>query len=96
MDVDEQICVDEAMNGLRHELYSLIDYPFSAFDSLKMVTLLEKMDLFRNLSWQKNGSGYNPYHQGIAMLSSYFKVMADAKSEQEHQDAFCTPIIEVP
>ena len=96
MTTENQNDTDEAMNELRYELYTLTDYPFSAFDSLKMVTLLEKMDLFRNLSWQKYGSGYNPYHQGIAMLISYFKIMGDAKSEQEHQDAFCTPIIEVP
>ena len=96
MTTDTENDADEAMNELRHELYSLIDYPFSAFDSLKMVTFLEKMDLFRSLSWQKYGSGYNPYHQGLAMLISYFRVMGDAKAEQEHQDAFCTPIIEVP
>ena len=78
-------------------LYYLPDYPLSAFGTLKVISILRQIrDEKQKDHLKRHGSGYSPHYAGLTAAISYFEVMGDAKSEQEHQDAFCTPIIEVP
>ena len=78
-------------------LYILEKYPLMAHDTLMVETLLEKLLEEHELDWKRRGNpGPCPFRTGLIAAISYFRVMGDAKSEQEHLDAFCTPIIEVP
>ena len=76
-------------------LYSLANYPLTAHESFIVIDLLEKLKTYRELQWLQYGKGgIDPFRSGLNTAISYFTVMGDAKAEQEHQDAFCTPIIE--
>ena len=78
-------------------LYYLPDYPLTAHATLTVEGILEKMLLEHERDWKELGNpGPCPFRTGLVAAISYFRVMGDAVSEQEHQDAFCTPIIEVP
>ena len=77
------------------DLYSLMKYPLSAHETFIIIGLLEKLKMYRELQWLKYGKGgIDPFRSGLNTAISYFTVMGDAKAEQEHQDVFCTPIIE--
>ena len=84
----EETCLDQ--------VYAVESWPLSAHDTLITELILKRLMILRDLEWARMGKdGNSPFHSGIQMAISYFRVMGDAKSEQEHQDAFCTPIIEV-
>ena len=78
-------------------LYYLPYYPLSAHASLTVEGILETILLEHERDWKNMGhQNPSPFRSGLVAAISYFRVMGDAKSEQEHLDAFCTPIIEVP
>ena len=76
------------------DLYSLTKFPLTAHETFMVIDLLEKLKSYRERQWLMYGNGIDPFRSGLNTAISYFTVMGDAKAEQEHQDAFCTPIIE--
>ena len=84
---------DETLEELRVKLFWVDKLPISAHDCYKVEEILRNLQEYhRRICIDQNVP--NQWYLGLTAAISYFETMGDFKAEQEHQDAFCTPIIE--
>lgn len=68
-------------------------YPLSAHDSILVESILRDLLTYWEEVYHQRGLS-NPKALGLIAAVAYFEAMGNMKAEQEHLDAFCTPIIE--
>ena len=87
------IMTEKTYQDLRNDLFGVDRFPLSAHDTLIVEGLLRDLLAYhQEVCNQKMWT--NTWVVGLMAAISYFETMGNFKAEQEHQDAFCTPIIE--
>ena len=84
---------EKTLEELRTDLFWVDRFPLSAHTCIEVENILRQLleyhtRLCDNHLWPNNRV------TGLLAAISYFETMGSFKAEQEHQDAFCTPIIE--
>ena len=85
--------MSRTLEELRTDLFWIDKFPLSAHECLIVEGLLRDLqDYHKRVCVDKQWP--NQWFLGLSAAISYFETMGGFKAEQEHQDAFCTPIIE--
>ena len=84
---------DNDIEELRTKLFWIDKFPLSAHNCIIVEEMLRDLLKYHQLYCKKYEEPDLRYI-GLLWAISYFETMGSFKAEQEHQDAFCTPIIE--
>ena len=89
----EDMTDERTLEEIKTDLFWVDKYPLSAHTCLVVEGLLRDL-LKYHTTVCENNLWPNHWVVGLTAAISYFETMGNFKAEQEHQDAFCTPIIE--
>ena len=84
---------DNDIEELRTKLFWIDKFPLSAHNCFIVEEKLRELQEYHKRMCEDHMFP-NQWYIGLSAAISYFETMGNFKAEQEHQDAFCTPIID--